>query len=394
MIGPFGLLTTGFVPKRVTDIVSQIQATLAGFFGAGFLFDSTTPEANLLQTFALQLADVWEADEQTYNSQYPDTASGTSLDNSRGGLSNVPRIPATFSVANGVIITGAPGANVPASFKLSVAGNSSAVFQISAQTTIGGGGTVAASFVCLQVGPVAAPAGQLNVIVNPAIGVGSASNPTAAQLGTFAETDSAYRLRSAQQLNAPGGSTFSGLGKAVLAVPNVSKIFEFINDGDVADVNGLKPHSVLIIATGGVDQDIANAIFAAKAGGIQTNGNVAGTVVDSQGNSHASNFSRVLNTPIFLDVAVTKNLNPAMGPVYPTNGDDLVKSAILSYGATFQPGQTVVDIGFFTPINSIPGVLNAVVLMGTVFPPASTANIPIAIDHVATFPAPNVVVHS
>ena len=392
MIGNFGVLAQGFVPKRVTDIVSQIQASLAGAFGAGFLFDSTTPEASLLQTFALQIADVWEENEQTYNNGYPDTASGTSLDMTRGSLSNVPRIPQTFSVVNGVVLTGTPLTAIPNTLQLSVAGNSSAIFTISGATTIGAGGTVTASFVSTTPGPIQAAATLLSTIVTPVVGLTSASNPTAAQVGTFAETDAAYRLRAAQQLNAPGGSTFAGFALAVQNVPNVSLVFPYSNDTSLVDANGLAPNSILAIVVGGVDQDIADALFAAKAGGIKTNGTTNLTVIDLQGNSHTCSFSRVIGEPIYLAVALTINTNPALGPIFPTNGTALVQAAILNFGSTFQPGQEVTSFGIQGSFANIPGIVSAAILMGTTYPPLSAGPITLAIDHQATFASANVVV--
>lgn len=393
MIGSFGVLTTGVTPKRIDDIISQLQASLVGDLGASFSLLSQTPEGQLVNRFAEQVADLWEFGEQAYNANYPDTAQGTSLDNARS-LTNNFRIPATASVVNGVFIQGTPGVVIGAGFQVSVAGSPGSVFQIAQAMTIPGGGLITdASFVCLATGPVDAPVNALNVIVTPVLGVTFVGNPTAAELGTNVETDAAFRVRSAQELNKAGTGTFSGLLAAVQAVTNVSKAYEFLNDLNVVDANGLAPHSVLLVVVGGVDQDIRDAIFAAKGAGIETNGTTSGTVVDSQGNAHTVKFSRLTDTPIYMDVTITPNNDPALGPVYPANGDDLVQAAIVAFGAGYRPGQTVVVTGFFTPINSISGVTDAVIKVSTAPSPTLSANIPIPIDQLATFALANVVVH-
>jgi uncharacterized phage protein gp47/JayE len=392
MIGSFGVLSTGVVIKRVDDISLQVGQSLSGDLGAAFSLLSQTPEGQLVNRLSEQVADLWELGEQVYNALYPDTANGVNLDNARN-LTNQFRIPATASVVNGVVLTGTPGASIPGSLQLSVVGAPASIFQISAATTIGGGGTVTASFVATAVGPTQALAGTLTNIVTPVSGLVSVSNPSNAQLGTYTETDSAFRLRSAQNLSRPGTGTFSGLMQSVLAVPNVSQAFEFLNDSDVTDGSGLPPHSVLLVVTGGVDQDVLNAIFAAKAAGIQTSGSTTGTVTDSQGTAHSVSFSRLaaLATAIYVDVTIIPNVNPSAGPIYPANGNSLVQAAIAA--TTFAPGQTVVATSFFTAVNSVPGVLGATILIDTAPSPTLPNNIPITLTHIAQVLAANVTVH-
>jgi uncharacterized phage protein gp47/JayE len=384
MIGNFGVLSTGLVPKRIADITSQMQQSLAGDLGNGFQLLSQTPEGQLVNRMAEQLADLWEYGEQVYNSFSWLTATGAALDAAFGMVDQF-RIPATASVVNGVVISGTNGTVVPTTLQLSVTGNPSAIFQLLSPVTIGAGGTATGTFVCTQTGPVPAPAGTLTNIVSAVSGVTGCTNPTDAQVGTLAETDSAFRVRAAQQLGASGTGTYPGLLQSIQAVSNVSAVYLFTNDQDVT-VNGLLPHSVLAIVVGGADQDIANAIFAAKPAGINTNGTTAMTVVDSQGISHTVSFSRLVGVPIYMDVTIVPNSVPAPGqPAFPANGLSLVQSAIIAFGDQYVPGETVVVTGFFTPINSVPGVLSAVIKVGTAYPATSGSNITLNPAQLAQF---------
>lgn len=392
MIGSFGVLSTGLVVKRIPDITGQIGTSLQGDLGAAFSLIDNTPEGQLVLRLAEQVADLWEFGEQVYNSYYPDSANGTGLDAARS-MVNIFRIPQTNSVVNGVVITGTPGTPVPAGFQLSVVGSPNSVFQIAAATTIGGGGTVTAAFVCTAPGPTDAPIGTLTNIVTPVSGIASATNPAAVQLGTFAETDAAFRLRSAQELSRTGTGTFSGLLQAVQQVANVSQAFMFINDTDTTDSNGLLPHSVLLVVVGGVDADIRAAIFASKGAGIQTNGTDTGTVVDSQGISHTVNFDRLTQVPIYIIANITRNTNPALGPVYPANGDTLVTNAIVNYGAAYVPGQTVLRAGL-TAAATILGVTAVDIRLGTSPSPSGTSDIAIPVSEIAQFIGANVTVNS
>lgn len=374
MIGSFGVLSTGVAVKRISDVTAQMESNLQSDLGAAFVLVSQTPEGQLVNRMAEQIADLWEFGEQVYNSFSPQTASGPALDAAFSMVDQF-RIPATSSVANGVTINGTGGTVLAAgSVQLAVAGNPGAIFTLAVGVTIGGGGSVTGTFVCTQTGPVTAAVGTLTSIVTAPAGVTSCTNPTAAQVGVVAEVDSAFRVRANQQLNASGTGTFPGLEQVILGVANVSAVYLFSNDTD-ATANGLLPHSVLAIVVGGADQDILDAIFAAKPAGIDTNGTTAGTVSDSQGVSHAVNFSRLVGVPIYMDVTIVPNTNPSAGPVFPANGLSLVQSAIINFGATYVPGQTVVTTGFFTPINSVPGVLSAVIKVGLAFPATASTNI-------------------
>ena len=383
MIGNFGVTPTGVIIKQLSDISGQITSALGGDFGADFSFLSQTPEGQLINRLSQQVADLWQFGEQIYNSLYPGTASGPSLDQAES-LVNVFRIPATQSVYNSVTISGTNGTVVPTTFQVSVPGSPSSIFQLLSQVTIGAGGTVLGTFVSTTTGPVLGPSGTLT-IVTALTGVTGVNAGTAAQTGTNAETDSAYRARAASELNTVGTGTFSGLLQAIQRVTNVSQVYLFSNDTD-STVNGILPHSVLLIVVGGADQDIYNMIFAAKPAGINTNGTQTGAVIDSQGISHNVSFSRLVDVPVYVDVTIIPNTNPSAGPVFPPNGLALVQAAIIAYGlANFEPGDTVVVSALATPINSVPGVFGFTTLVGTAYPASSGANITMNPNQLAQF---------
>jgi hypothetical protein len=73
--------------------------------------------------------------------------------------------------------------------------------------------------------------------------------------------------------------------------------------------------------------------------------------------------------------------------VYPANGDDLVRDAVLAYGAGFEIGQDVVLSRFFTPINTVPGIVEIVVKAGLAPTPSGTSNLPIDDTEYARFDA-------
>jgi uncharacterized phage protein gp47/JayE len=76
----FGITPTGFVPKRLQDIVQEIQGDIESTFGPQN-FEPDSVWSNFISPFAAQLSNVWDAGQATYNSVYPNTAEDVSLEN-------------------------------------------------------------------------------------------------------------------------------------------------------------------------------------------------------------------------------------------------------------------------------------------------------------------------
>ena len=76
-----GLTSTGFTKKTLQEIREDLQAALRAAFGDDINLDADSVFGRLVDNFAKPLADVWEALEAVYHSQYPSTAEGVALDN-------------------------------------------------------------------------------------------------------------------------------------------------------------------------------------------------------------------------------------------------------------------------------------------------------------------------
>ena len=388
----WGLSSQGLYAPQTQEVIDVLVGDLQVAFGAQFGASTLSPEGQFTAIFGSALADLYATNEATYNAAIPSNASGPALDDCLSAFGG-ERIPATESVINGVVITGTPGTAVPAGFQVAVASNTSLIFQIAAATTIGGGGTVTASFVAVNTGPVAAPAGQLTSIVNPVAGIASVTNPTDAVVGRAVETDAAFRNRAATERNRPGTGTPDGLVAAILAVANVSACVPVWNDNDVTSPNGVPPHAFELVVTGGVDADVANAIWLAHGAGITTYGNTTVTVFDADGDSHAVSFSRIVVVQVYVGLVLTTNTDPTSGPVYPPNGDSQVQQAVA--GIVFNSGQTVYPLAILAAAASIQGVETAVVTLSisaSPSPPVATAPLAFASDHQAVIQAANVTV--
>lgn len=380
----FGLTADGLVIKRQADIKAELQAAYRSVFGPAINLDDRSPLGQIIGVHSEREADIWELVEVVYNSRFPDTATGLSLDNV-ATITNVTRMAATYSEVTGRV-SGDNGTVVPVGFIASVAGNKTARFVTTESGTISGG-YVDLAFQAESTGPVEAPVGTLTVVETPVSGVTAVNNSTEAIVGRAVETDSELRIRRLRVLARAGTATVNGIRNAVLAVADVSQCMVIENASGTTDGDGRPPYSFETVALGGTDQAIGDAIFSAKPAGIETYGSTSVTVVDSQKISHTINFSRPTQVPINVEISVHPNTDPDEGDIYPSNGDDLIKAAILAYTeANYYMGHDVIISQFYTPVNTVAGVLSISIRIsddgGSTW---QSTNLAISANEIATF---------
>lgn len=388
---PYGITSTGFSAKRLADIQAEIEDAFRSAFGVGINLDPLSPLGQMVGIVAERESLIWELAEDVYNSQYPDTASGASLDNV-ASISNITRLAATYSTVEGRV-SGTNGTLVPIGFIASVNGDPSARF-VTIESGIIVGGYVDLDFQAENTGAVQAPAGSLTVIETPQTGVDSVTNTLDAVLGRDTETDAELKQRRAELLQRSGTATVEGIRRHVLDVLNVLQCTVIENSSGIVDPDGRPPKSFESVVSGGDDTEIAQAIFDAKAAGIETHGAITKVIVDSQGISHDVKFSRPADKEIWLIVNITPNTDPNEGDLYPTSGDQDVEDALLVYGEAFTMGQDVINSQLYSPINTVPGVVGIEVLAGFSDPPAASTNLAIGAHELAVFDSTRIVVNS
>ena len=122
------------------------------------------------------------------------------------------------------------------------------------------------------------------------------------------------------------------------------------NDTDETNDLGLPPHSIEVVAYGGLDEEVAAAIYRRKAAGIQTYGGRTIAVLSASGQSIDINFSRPTTVPVYLKIT-----NLQTNSNFPYNGNDLIKEALINYiGGDTWGGLT---IGQDVLYMAIPGVI-------------------------------------
>lgn len=133
----FGVTDEGFVIKRLTDIKEEIENSLRSALGNSINLLPTELLGQMVGIFSEREALIWELAHDVYNSQYPDTANGSSLDNVMA-LTAVERLEATKSTVSGTAY-GTEGTVIAEGAIVSVDGDPDAQFEMDNEYTIGAG---------------------------------------------------------------------------------------------------------------------------------------------------------------------------------------------------------------------------------------------------------------
>lgn len=368
MPGPYGVTATGFNPKSQQEIKADIEAAWRVAFGQNVDVSADSVDGQIVGILSDRLADLWQGLANVYGSAFADSAVGVSLDRVLG-LAGVVRAPASKTQVN-VILTGTPATVVPSGSRASVSG-SGTLFELTAPAVIGGGGSVAAVMTAVSFGPMRAPAGQLTVIETPVAGWSSLVN-AADQffLGSLVEKDPAARLRRELELRAIGGSALDAIRAGVLTVEGVTSARGFQNTLETT-VDGMPPGSIEIVVSGGLDAEIAQAIWDRKPSGNPLHGNTTSAATDSLGEPQAIKFSRPVALNIYVDLDVTVNSDA------PENIAGVVAQALVDFGdLNYAEGSSVVAMALTPSVFAQAGVVDcAVPRIGLVATPLTSTTI-------------------
>lgn len=318
-----------------TQTFEQIRQEIANAFRAIYGPINTGPESAIGQQISIMaereviLAQGLQA---LYSSQYPDSASGRSLDGVVQ-LTGITRRDATRSVVD-VILTGAAGTVIPQDSVAST--DNDDLFFLVEDVTLDSTGEANGQMIAQDAGPLIAPTGTLTNIETPVSGWADVVNPQDAVVGRPVESDPELRLRRARSLQVTGSATVGAIRSRLLEqVNDVTSATIIENRTDTADAQGRPPHSFEAVVSGGTDADIALKIFETKAAGIETAGQITEITIDSTGKEQAINFSR----PIQRYIWVRLTLQATNG--LPGNVDDLATEAVVDKGSELNLGEDV-----------------------------------------------------
>ena len=131
----YGISASGFTRPRLADIKTNLESSFLNTFGKDFDIDPDAPGGQLIGIISEREDLIWQGLEDVYNSQYPDTAFGVSLDNVRA-ISGIPRKGALASIIHNVRLFGTAGSPILAGTQFSVQNAPGSIFATNTDVTL------------------------------------------------------------------------------------------------------------------------------------------------------------------------------------------------------------------------------------------------------------------
>lgn len=233
-------------------------------------------------------------------------------------------------------------------------------------------GVATVNATCTVVGPTQADEGTITRIVDVVSGLSSVTNPDPATPGADAQRDEQLRVTRATAVGRPGNNQIDSMEGELFSVDGVRRAKVYENDTNSAAVSadnpfGLPAHSIAPVIDGGTDDDVAMAIYVKKNPGALLY--QAGTPFEVEVTSpkYPSNKKVIrASRPIYVDMVTV--IHVANDGTLPPNADQLIKEAVMEYGAGdlipadvgfkisgFDIGESVPYSTMFTPVNQVIG---------------------------------------
>lgn len=352
---PFGVTSTGFVPKRLADVKASLVAKLQAITDSeGNTVSVDLEDSTLISQFtniiAEEISEGWEMAGLLATQFDPRYNTGPF----QSGTVQINGIFRRASVRTQLTVTLAGTATtlIPAGTLIATSDNLH-TFTIDADAIIGGGGTVSATATSTETVPVVVANSASMNIQNPIAGWLTVVCASTAVAGSAEETDEELRIR--QQASTQ--VTAQRETEAILAnIQNVDGVtFSAIYENPETspqDTKGIPIGAICAVVQGGADADIAQAIYDRMSCMTLTHGSTTETIelVDIK-------FQRPADVPIYIKVSVTER-----GTGFPTSTyETLVKAALMAYSVDptngFKPGQSVFASELVACVNAITGVV-------------------------------------
>lgn len=421
-----GVTPEGYISRTLLDLKTEAEAGWRGEFGANVDLDPNQPDGQIIGIITDRLAELWELGQAVYSCFDPDKVGGQAQD-ALCAITGTLRDAATHTTVTQTM-TGVPTTVLASGREFSVAETgdrfhttagavigATAAWPSASNVTLGqrvtndgnvyvcitagfttnagpptgtgtdivdhtahwrfvgeGTGDIDVAAAAIATGPIVAVAWSATVIETPVSGWQGTANLTDAVPGQNVESNDHLRVKREAELASPGASTAPAIRAAVLQVPGVTSCVVFANQTMAVDVDGRPAKSVEAVVEGGVNADVAAAIFARVAVGIQPYGTTSVTVTDTQGINWTVGFTRpsALNLWVRVDLIV----DPL---TFPVDGTDQVKAAIVGDEPNLPIGKDGVASRISSRCFGVPGVLDVTLCyIGLANPAIASTTVP------------------
>lgn len=351
----WGLTDAGFRRPTYAELLDALEHKARELFGSKANLTVRSPLGVFLRIFAWVLNLLFSTLEDVYNSRFIDTAVGSSLYNL--GRAIGLRLLGAQKAVGYLTFSGENGIEVPEGFLAETIAGSQYI-TLAAGVITDGSVTLPASAVIP--GPDGNTAEEtIKTITNPKSGIQTVTNTKRFEGGRNTETDAEFRERYYISVDFAGGVNIDAIVAEVYeSVEGVIAVTGEENDTDYENASGLPPHSIEIVAYGGLDEEIAQVIYRRKAAGIESFGNTTVPVITAAGRTYNIHFSRPAPVNVWVKV-----FNLVTDKHFPLDGIEQIKRRIVSYiGADTRGGlnigQAVICVKLPTEVLKVPGVVD------------------------------------
>ncbi len=368
------LTDKGYVGQRLDSILEELDRGFRAIYGNDIDLAPDSPDGQMLGLIAQIRADLEELGEAIYRALDPDHASGAWLEQ-RAAYAGLLRRRARYSYLRGVLLSGCPGAVLPAGAV--VRDINQGRWQLIGETLLGGDGSARGDFRSLELGAFPLPADSPLTLETLAPGWSAARNRQPAEVGVEEETDAELRARFFRSRARPAQNSLDGMVAEILQLADVCEVVGLENTGNQADANGVPAHSLNLIVDGGDEQAIATVIFQRKTAGTGLRGDVEVTLADSQGIARRLRFDRpqVIACRALIEVQRDAEFSAVDGAA--------IKSALAA--SDFGIGQDVQLSRLYSPVNTVQGFWVSQLKIARVGQTPVAANIEIGVRQRARF---------
>jgi hypothetical protein len=313
----------GFIAAPETDLLAGVNADMNAAFGgnlntgtSGGTPTNPTPQGQLAASLAAIIGDK-DAQFLFYTSQVdPAYASGRMQD----GIARIyfiTRNPALSTLVTATC-TGAAGVVIPAGATAQASDGNLYICQ--GAGTIPLSGTIDLQFACAVTGPITCPGGtpgSLATIYQMIPGWDTINNAADGVIGRNVESRAEFEARRSASVAKNSMGMLTSVIGAVLAVPDVLDAYVTENpSGGAVTIGGVSvaAHSLYVAAVGGVDLDVATAIWSKKAPGCGYTGTTTVAVLDASSGyslpypSYNVTFTRPASTEIVFKLSMVSSL--------------------------------------------------------------------------------------
>lgn len=342
----------GFTRPTYDDLVEQYATKWRELFGATAQTNSHSVGGILIRILAFFTAQLYQLAEVVYNSQFVDSASGTTLDQLANNVGLTRRAEST--AIGSVKFVGKAGFVVPEGTMVQTSDGLYYVTTEEITLKDTGANTYTASGQTFTLQDVNVGVGASDLLY--ANGAGAKYNRTTPEAASQAtpvediiycevsnleggadiESDEALRQRIELANQATPSSPYNGVIAGISQVSGVRSVRVIANDTMQDDATTNTPaKSLHIFVDGGSKDKIGGAIFDTVAAGVATTGEQSVIQTDTAGVQHTVKFDYPTRVPVYVKLTLTTNDD------YTTDEEAQIKQLLCDYVNGVGMGKTV-----------------------------------------------------